>query len=277
MISLKAKLYNYATLAGSPKVVYPLFRSKTGEERMWLVSPQHGRSFVMGTKDNRWILSKGNGLSYTQNSILKSIDQTTEIWGLLLYKDSLRDFTLGNEIASLGIKTNVMEAIIKLDFPLNLNNETINPILLQYSTESPYRISDASFMTKSQINNHVLNWKKYDKWNCDKNYKIAANILISNLRILHDNQILHNALTSQNITWALELLDFELASSPSFPYHNEDYERHVPDLFNREIIFTYQIILDIAWILNENPDYYYLDSLFNDYGFDFNREFKILQ
>lgn len=280
MIPIQTKVYDFRLLKShySPHTnYYPFFRSNTGKEKMWLVSPQHGRSYVVAKSKKKWIISKGNGLSYTQDSLLKSLDQEKELWGLLLYKDALRDFNLGHEINSLGIKTNEMEAIIELDFPIHINNETIKPILLQYSVECPYRISDAPFMYKRQISQYVKDWKTMDKWNCKHFYEIASHILISNLRILHDNKILHNALTSQNLTWALEFLDFELASSPQYPYESEDYKRHVPDLFNREIIFIYQIILDIAWILRETPDYTYLDSLFKDNGFDFQKEFQLIK
>lgn len=278
MLPIRAQTCNYSILKKDinfQNEIYPLFRSTLGKKKMWLVSPQHGRSYVMGKCENRYVVSKGNGLSYTQNSFLKTLDNEKDIWGLSLYDDALRDFNLCNEINSLGIKTNEMEAIVELDFPIHINNEIINPILLQYSVENPYRISDAAFMSRRQISQYVKDWKKLDKWNCKHFYEIASLILISNLRILHDNKILHNALSSQNLTWALELLDFELASSPGYPYEEEDYNRHIPDLFNREILHIYQIILDIAWILKEKPDYEYLDSLFKDYGFDFQKEFKL--
>lgn len=278
MLPLIAQTCNYRILKEDINIqneLYPLFRSEYGEKKIWVVSPQHGRSYVVGKLKNRWILSKGNGLSYTTDSIVKTAEQDFEIWGILRLKDALRDFNLGNEIASLGIKTNIMEAILELDYPIQIKNQIIKPVLLQYSVECPYRISDAPFISRRIINKYIKNWKTIDKWHSDVFYKIVANILISNLRILHDNKILHNALTSQNLTWALELLDFELASSPQYPYETEDYKRHVPDLFNREIIYTYQIILDIAWILKEKPDYEYLDSLFKDYGFDFQKEFEI--
>ena len=97
---------------------------------------------------------------------------------------------------------------------------------------------------------------------------IAANVLIHNLRILHDNNILHNAIHEQNYTWALELLDFELACSPNHPYTKEDDQRHAKDLFAREIIQTYVIINYIAGVLREEPDFKAIDSLFKEFGFD---------
>jgi hypothetical protein len=102
----------------------------------------------------------------------------------------------------------------------------------------------------------------------EEDYMIAANVLIRNLRIMHDNNILHNAIHEQNYTWALELLDFELACSPAHPYSSEDDIRHVKDLFPREILQTYVIINYIAAVLHEEIDFKKVDNLFAEYGFD---------
>lgn len=282
MIAIPAQCYDYKVLdvANADKNIdiYPFFRTGSSNIYMWLISPQHGRSYIVKRYKERYIISKGNGLSYTNCDIIKINEQDFELWGLLRLKDAMRDYNLGREIASLGIKTNQMEAVIELDFNLRFLNEELikNPILLQYSVECPYRISDGAFISQKVINRYIKDWRNLDKWHCDANYKIAAHVLTSNLRILHDHEILHNALTPQNITWALELLDFEIASSPNYPFEREDYRRHIPDLFSREILHIYQIILDIAWILREKPDYNYLDSLFKDYDFDFQTEFKLI-
>lgn len=248
--------------------IYPYFRERDGKFLIWLISPQHGRSYLVGTnEEGRYIISKGNGLSYTNKSWLDSSEQYKDVWGLLLEEDAMRDFTIGNEISDLGILTNQMVAVIELEKDIPIRNDVLKPILLQYSVSCPFRISDAAFMERKEIEKWVKNWKVLDKWNCNKNYEIAAHILISNLRTLHDNGILHNALSSQNLTWALELLDFELAYSPSLPYSSEDNNRHVSDLFEREVLHTYQIILDIAWTLKEVPDYGYIDRLFKNFDF----------
>lgn len=270
MINFTAKAFQYTIIKQSSPFqnIFPYFIDHDGQHNLWLVSPQHGRSYVVSHHANRWIISKGNGLSYTQKAYIQSKEQSEDVWGLLIRKDAIRDFSLGNEIADLGIRTNKMEAVIELDKSITIDGKNyLKPVLLQYSVECPYRISDAAFMPKHLIEHYVKNWIRLDLWKCDAKYKIAANLLISNLRILHDHHILHNALTSQNLTWALELLDFELAQSPQIPYDNDDYNRHVPDLFEREILHIYQIILDIAWILRERPDYEYLDHLFKCYGF----------
>ena len=95
-------------------------------------------------------------------------------------------------------------------------------------------------------------------------------------RYLHKHGIIHNAITSQNITWALELLDFELACSPSHPYDNVDSQRHYVDLFERELIYAYNIILDIAGVLGEEADFSQIENVFSRYDlmlkcWDYNR------
>ena len=103
---------------------------------------------------------------------------------------------------------------------------------------------------------------------------IAADLLLRNLRILHDSKILHNAISEQNYTWSLELLDFELACSPTNPYTSEDDMRHVKDLFPRELLQTYVIINYIAGILGEVVDFKIVDNLYKEYGFDIGK-FKL--
>ena len=120
-----------------------------------------------------------------------------------------------------------------------------------------------------------MKWQKMNDRGFYKDYLIAADVLIRNLRILHDNEVLHNAIHEQNYTWALELLDFELACSPSHPYTNEDDMRHVKDLFPREILQTYVIINYIAGVLREKIDYAAVDSLFAEYGFDM-EQYKVM-
>lgn len=77
---------------------------------VYCVSPIHCRSFVVGRKENgRYIVSKGNGLAYSQYSFLYTPEMPTDVWGLLLKEDALRDFYCGQDVQALGIKTNQME------------------------------------------------------------------------------------------------------------------------------------------------------------------------
>ena len=250
--------------------IYPYLRSniETGN-KMYLVSPDHGRSYIVGNDNSRFVISKGNGLSYTSHAFLNTMEFGNDSWGLLLKQDAIRDFIIGNEVRKLGIKTNIMECVLELEKQITLYNGTaLNPVVLQYSVECPYRISDSAYMTKDQIRYWVDKWDTKSSNKYKSHYQTATEVLIYNLHTLQKNGILHNAITPQNYTWALELLDFEIAHSPNYPYTTEDEQRHVMDLFAREIIYTYQIIVSIAWLLGEHVDYEWVDNMFEDYGFD---------
>ena len=270
-----AEAYNCAIIAQygiSEK--FPLFRNDRGTETIWHVSPIHGRSYVVGrTDEGRYVVSKGNGLAYTEHPFLYTPEMPTDVWGLLLKEDALRDFYCGQDVQALGIKTNQMECVLELDYPIHIaqTGTDLKPVLLQYDVECPYRIADAPFMSRQLINNEVAKWEKMNDQYFDKDHLIAANVLISNLRIMHDHQVLHNAIHEQNYTWALELLDFELCRTPNYPYSQADYERHVCDLYDREVIQTYQIINYIAGVLNEPMDFKLVDQLFLEYGYDLNK------
>lgn len=253
---------------------YPLLRCKDGDKEIYSVSPLHGRSFVVGQyEDGRYIVTKGNGLCYTQHSFLYTIETVADVWGLLLKEDALRDYYCNLDVQSLGIKTNKMECVLELDYPMYIRetNTTLNPVILQYNVECPYRISDSCFMEHSLIEKEVAKWQKYNLKGFKKNHEIAADIMISNLRKLHSNNVLHNALNEQNYTWALELLDFELTRTPQHPYSKSDYERHVSSLYDREIIYTYVVINYIAGVLREEIDFVSIDNLWKEYGFDISK------
>lgn len=258
----------YSTNSEYP--IYPYLRSLDGDKDMCCLSPIHGRSYVVGRLDNgRYVVSKGNGLSYSQYVLLNTREFGDDTLGLLLRKDAIRDFLLGQEIEALGIKTNHMEYVLELDIVVPLpSSHVVKPVLLQYDVECPWRISDAPFMTHEQIWNEVYKWEELNDKGFEEDYMIAANVLVRNLRILHDHNILHNAIHEQNYTWTLELLDFELSCSPAHPYEQEDYRRHVKDLLPREIAQTYKVINYIAAVLHEDIDFERVDNLFAEYGFD---------
>lgn len=258
--------------------LFPYLCLADGDKEILCLSPLHGRSYVVGkTYSERYVVSKGNGLSYTQHAFLHTGEFHDGTWGLLLKQDAERDFVMGQEIEALGIKTNHMEYVLELDVELVLpNGHKVKPCLLQYDVECPYRICDAAFMTQEQIQAEVAKWEQMNERGYKKSHMIAANVLVRNLRVLHDHNILHNAISEQNYTWALELLDFELACSPAHPYTSEDNMRHVKDLFPREIIQTYVVINYIAGVLREEIDFAEVDALFADYGFDLKQyEIKI--
>lgn len=252
---------------------YPLLKNKGGGLSIFNLSPIHCRSFIVGRhEDGKYIVTKGNGLAYSTHTCLYTPEMPTDVWGLLRKEDALRDFHCGQDVQALGIKTNQMECVLELDYPIYIpqTQETINPCLLQYSVECPWRIADAGFMTQDQIWAEVAKWERMNDKCFKDEYLIAANVLIRNLQTLHDNGVLHNALTYENLTWALELLDFELCHTLQHPYDKEDYVRHVHVLFDREIIDTYKLINYIAGVLRQQIDFQKVDDLFAEYGFDLN-------
>ena len=264
--------YNVIQCSGNVNTkIYPYLRDCDGNLKMWNVSPNHGRSYLVG-KGERFIISKGNGLSYSQYNFINTHEIGDETLGLLLKNDALRDFDMSIEISSYGIKTNKMEYVIELEATLSLpTGNLLHPVLLQYDVECPYRISDAAFISKKEIGKYVERWKSV---RFDEKHLVAAEVLIGNLRKLHNNEILHNAITVHNITWALELLDFELACSPRRPYDKEEERRHVKDLFPREIIGTFNIIRYISGVLNERMDNNLVESIFVENGFNLN-DYKV--
>ena len=259
--------------------VFPYLVNTNGNKIIYSVSPLHGRSFVVSKRDSRYIISKGNGLSYTEYDFLFTGELSScgdDTLGLLLLEDATRDFFVGQDIAKLGIKTNWMEYVIELNEKIILpNGHILNPILLQYSVKCPYRICDAPFMDTKLIDNEVRKWENINTKKYSQKHLIAADVMIQNLRIMHDNNILHNAIHEQNYTWALELLDFELGRTQNYPYTKADYERHVPSLYHREIFQTYVIINYIAGVLKENIKYAEIDNLFSEYGYNL-QKYKLL-
>ena len=253
------------------KNIYPYVRDDNGDIGIYCISPIHGRSFVIGQKENgRWIVSKGNGLSYSTQPFIDVSEYDKYIWGALSKDNAVRDYNIGIEVNALGVKTNIMEAVIELNIKLLDKGNIIKPCLLQYEVECPYRLCDYPFMPRSEHKNVISSWLNMDS-KYSEPYLIAADILVRNLKVLHKNKIMHNAIHIQNYTWALELLDFESSRTENYPYSNTEYEKNVLMLKNGEIIKTYEIINYIGWCLGEEIDYKKIDSIFKDYGFELSK------
>lgn len=272
----KASSYPYEVILSSKNNTngpFPLLRDDTGNEEIWSVSPVHGRSFVVGkSSDGNWIVSKGNGLNYTTSRFVSTGRGWQDPWGMLGKEHATRDFLICEEIHGLGIKTNEMEYVLELKHDVLSPNtkETIRPCLLQYRVECPYRISDFAFMPREEFQKQVNNWDKFNRKGFGKRHLVAADVLIENLRILHNHKILHNGIHTQNYTWALELLDFEGSRTPAHPYDSAEYETLVLELIDGEVIQTYEVINYITWCLGEILDVKAVDKLFEENGFALN-------
>lgn len=251
---------------------FPLLRDFGGTEKMFSVSIEHGRSYIVAKmKNGRFIVTKGNGLSYTKYPFLNTFELGNDSWGLLRKDDALRDYTNGIYVESLGIKTNHMQCVFHIDKEISFCNnpsEFIKPVILQYDVECPFRIADYNLCAKSLIDPYIAKWREtYNDYD-NPLHIIAANVIIKNLRIMHDNEFLHNAISTHNYTWALELVDFEISSSKILPFENPQDVNHAKSLYHREILYAYNIICSIALCLNEKLDFITLDNLFSFYGFD---------
>ena len=269
---LAEEYVNYQIVRGNDTLdipLYPFVRNDKGPFHMDVISPTHGRSFVLKKfSDFHWTIGKGNGLSYSTHSSLITSPHLSDTWGSLSMKQAIRDYDIGNEIASLGIKTNKMEYVTKLPFKVIFNGIEDNAALLQYSVECPYRIVDFAFIPKQVLLANVEKWKPIKKLGSHTpKHIIATDCLFHNLSLLHQKGILHNAITPQNLTWALELVDFEASHTPNYPFGTEQYRSYIPMLMDMEIIQSYEIVNYIAWCLKETPDYKAIERIISSYGF----------
>lgn len=254
-------------LSNTTERVLPYVRDDNGTIDIMCVSPLHGRSFVLSKdSDSRWIIGKGNGLSYSQQTFVSAYEGDSSVWGGLCLENAERDFHICNEVQSLGIKTNVMHYVLGLDKYYTTDSKLQQYALLQYEVECPYRIVDFPFMSKREVERYMESWPV--KYNYSKRVLQVADILANNLRTLHDHNILHNAMHAQNYTWALELLDFEASRTDRYPYASKEYEECISAIMPSEIIQLYEIINYIAWCLGENVEYGEIDRILCDYGYD---------
>lgn len=250
------------------KNVYPFIRDESGDKSIYCISPIHGRSFLICQQENgRWVISKGNGVSYSMHPFIDVSKTDNYVWGALLKENAIRDYNIGNEVRNIGIKTNQMHAVIELDIQLIDKGTIVTPCLLQYEVECPYRLCDYPFMPPNTFKKIITSWRSLES-KYSEAYLIAAEVLVRNLQILHDNKVMHNALHVQNYTWALELLDFESSRTEHYPYSNFEYEKQALMLMDGEIMKTYEIINYIGWCLGGKIDYAKIDSIFKDYGFN---------
>ncbi|MBT4878455.1 MAG: hypothetical protein HON42_01410, partial [Alphaproteobacteria bacterium] len=137
--------------------------------------------------------------------------------------------------------------------------------ILQYSVKCPYRLSDAHLLTKKELNKWVNDWNSL-KIKQKKKHLVVAEVLFKNLQIMHNNNVLHNAIHVQNYTLSLELLDFEMARTPETPYNKAD-ELDFMGLYKREVFHCLEIINFICYLLKENMDSNELDKIIKKYGY----------
>ena len=266
--------------------IYSYMRDdKNGHLKMYCPSPLHGRSFVVGKdeKSDRYIISKGNGLSYSNQNFFSTSNLRGGLRGALLKEDAIRDYKVGTEVESYGIKTNKFEYVLELVNDIEFESDedkSTKLALLQYSVESPYRICDFPFMPDGWIKKELERWDELDVNHLNERYLIATDVIIRNIRIMREHGAMHNAIHTQNFTWALELLDFESGRTNNYPYFNPEYESFVPELREAECAQAYEVSNYIAWCTGEKIDYSKVDKVMEENGFSLkkrNAKFKTIQ
>lgn len=272
-MDFKAKeIVDYEIIAqncNSNRQCYPYVKDSLGSIVIKCISPTHGRSFVLKKNHNSdWIVGKGNGLGYSTFKYLINSSIDSDTWGGLSLEHALRDYNISNEIRNLGIKTNKMEYVIELPYEIIFHGRISKAAILQYSVECPYRISDYGFIPFEFLREKVNEWKPLRKELKNRaKHLIAADCLFHNLSKLHYQGILHNAITPQNYTWSLELLDFEASHTPQIPFGSAEYQSFIPMIMEMEILKTYEIVNMIAWVLKETPEFHEIEKIIELYGF----------
>ncbi len=236
-------------------------------------SPLHGRSTIANfdNKSNRYTITKGNGLTYFPYGFIATEELEDYAWGLLRKEDAIRDYLSSDFVSGLGILTNKMEAVFAIDMqPIRFSNQTyeIEPTILQYNVICPYRISDIPFLSKELVSSFINNWSKVFEIKYSEIHCNAAEVLLNNIKTMDENEVLHNAIHSQNYTLSLELVDFELSRTPITPYDNENDEQSYKKLQKREIIQSLEIVNHIAFYFKEKLNSKLLRHIMIKNGFE---------
>lgn len=252
---------------------YPLLISGESNEIFGLVpSILHGRSVVLDYDETteKYIVTKGNGLTYFPYGYINTEELTDNIWGICTESQAERDYFGGEFVSRLGIITNEMQAYFSLENQKVRTEKAVEaekPVILQYAVKCPYRIADLPFLTKKTVEYFTGNWNELHNSAYNQKHCIAADVLMQNLSKLHMNGVLHNAIHSQNYTAMLELLDFELARTPETPYDTKDDEESFGILQRREAVQSLEIVGFIADFFGEEINKNAMSEILIKHGF----------
>lgn len=236
-------------------------------------SPLHGRSIIANfdIDSNRYTITKGNGLTYFPYGFIATEELENYAWGYLRKEDAIRDYLSGDFVRGLGIICNKMEAVFTLEpQTIQFSNKAyeVKPTILQYNVICPYRISDIPFLSKEIVLSYINNWPKLFEIKYSEIHCNAAEVLLKNIKTMHRNEVLHNAIHSQNYTLSLELLDFELSRTPLTPYESEADEKLYKKLQKREIIQSLEIVNQLAFYFKESINNKLLRQIMIKNGFE---------
>ena len=156
------------------------------------------------------------------------------------------EFMKMTRIQNMNIDSSKPLALKKL---LNIHIDEFSPHLIYYSLRCPFRLIDLDFMNTKQ-KKYVKNLISNSSTGIHKEMHLLVLDKISKtVRELYSNNIVHNALTTHNITCALEIIDFE--TSFEINKTDKDLENKL-SLIPREIVQLQEIAFAVSWWFQES-------------------------
>ena len=215
--------------------------------KAYSASPWHGRSHTLLNSDNNeWIVIKGSGCPYLESPYFKTPEIKNHIWGMIDGVTAENEFIKMTKMQNINIPTSKPIALKKIK---KIKIEQFSPHLIYYSVKSPFRLIDLDFMNKKQ-KQYI---KKLISDNFPSKYKKTHLIVLDKISeivsTLYSKKIVHNALTTHNITCALEIVDFE--ASFEINKSDEDFVEKL-SLIPREIIQLHEIAFAVSWWFQES-------------------------
>lgn len=224
-------------------------------------SPWHGRSIHWMDHGGIHVL-KGSGVPYLPQPYRDTGELPGYVWGGLRGDDALREWNILKEAQFWGIRCPEPGAVFRYAFtvpPIPGNSFEYHGWL--YRVESPYRLVDLEFLGQDgarQLAKAIRN----TGWEEEGLHLGLAHWLGATLGAVRKAGWFHNAVTTHNITLALELLDFEAA-------HRLDDASVDPDmrdaLLAREQVHAMEVLYYVSFWLGEHFDVQAAGAVLDEY------------
>lgn len=221
-------------------------------------SPWHGRSVSIFKSNDKWMIIKGAGCPYLDSPYKKTPENNDRYWGLISKEDCYKEYEMMIRVQNLGVKTCNFSSINQIlgDF-----NTESNPYNLIYTLENPLRLIDLDFLGEEKKNLVKENLTKDS--NYDEVHLTVVEYLSIQLEKLYANGIIHNALSTHNITLSLELIDFE-TSFDKETFGVKNFEMFIP----RELIHLREIGFSLSHWFRENYNIRNVEKIIKAKKFD---------
>lgn len=224
-------------------------------------SPWHGRSIHWVDSGGVHVL-KGSGVPYLPQPYLDTGELPGYIWGGLRGDDALREWNILMAAQSWGIRCPEPGAVFRYDFsqpPIPGHPFEYHGWL--YRVDSPYRLVDLEFLGQKGGSLLTAAIRKTG-WKGDLLHLGLAHWLGLTLSRVRRAGWFHNAVTTHNITVALELLDFEAAHRLDDP----SVDRAMRDaLLAREQVHALEVLYYVSFWLGEQFNAAVAGAVLNEY------------